>query len=208
MFVFIAIAAAGFILLLGGSVFGHDHDHDAHVDHDHDGEGADEPTVSIFSIKVLATFVMGFGAGGAIAAYYNAGPLAATGVGFGTGVILALLMYAAVVQAHELLCEFRTTSLGNGHNRHRSRRIGTKLRENVVPNTVAVFYGRKYKNGRGFMSTSAFQLDIDETDIPNKDNVRLRIKSVASCQVSQVPEDLEGSADIPRQEARGDLIAR
>jgi hypothetical protein len=66
MFVFIAIAAAGFILLLGGSVFGHDHDHDAHVDHEHDGEGADEPTVSIFSIKVLATFVMGFGAGGAI----------------------------------------------------------------------------------------------------------------------------------------------
>jgi hypothetical protein len=28
MFVFIAIAAAGFILLLGGSVFGHDHDHE------------------------------------------------------------------------------------------------------------------------------------------------------------------------------------
>ncbi len=96
MFVFIAIAAAGFILLLGGSVFGHDHDHDSHVDHEHDAEGAGEPTVSIFSIKVLATFVMGFGAGGAIAANYNAGPLAATGVGFGTGVILALLMYAVM----------------------------------------------------------------------------------------------------------------
>src|SRR5437764_2930518 len=96
MFVFIAIAAAGLILLLGGSVFGHDHDHDAHVDHDHDGEGADEPAVSIFSIKVLATFVMGFGAGGAIAANYAAGPLAATGVGFATGVVLALLMYAVL----------------------------------------------------------------------------------------------------------------
>lgn len=97
MFVFIAIAAAGFILLLGGSVFGHDHDHDTHVDHEHDdGVGADEPTVSIFSIKVLATFIMGFGAGGAIAANYNAGPLAATGVGFGTGVILALLMYVVM----------------------------------------------------------------------------------------------------------------
>ena len=83
----------------------------------------------------------------------------------------------------------------------------------VAPNTVAVFYGRKYKNGKGFivvsgggrvlmplveshqeMSTSAFQLDIDETDIPNKDNVRLRIKGVASCQISQVPEDLDKAA--------------
>src|SRR5260370_7193016 len=96
MFVFIAIAAAGFILLLAVSVVGQDHDHDSNVDQEHDAEGADEPTVSIFSIKVLATFIMGFGAGGAIAAYYNAGPLAATGVGFGTGVILALLMYAVM----------------------------------------------------------------------------------------------------------------
>lgn len=83
----------------------------------------------------------------------------------------------------------------------------------VPPNAVGVFYGRKYVNNKGFivlagggrvlmpliesymeMSTSAFQLDIDETDIPNKDNVRLRIKGVASCQISQVPEDLDKAA--------------
>jgi membrane-bound ClpP family serine protease len=102
MLVFIALAVAGFVLLLGGSVFGHDHefdhdhDHGAQIDHGHDAEGGDQPVVSIFSIKVIATFIMGFGAGGAIAAYYSAGPLAASGVGAGTGFILGLLMYAVM----------------------------------------------------------------------------------------------------------------
>ena len=40
------------------------------------------------------------------------------------------------------------------------------------------------------MSTSAFQIEIDETGIPNKDNVRLTVRGVASIQLSPAPEDL------------------
>jgi flotillin len=88
----------------------------------------------------------------------------------------------------------------------------------IPPNAVGVFYGRKYKDfasgeTQGFlvvsgggrilyplveeymeMSTSAFQIEIDETGIPNKDNVRLTVRGVASCQLSPTPEDLNRAA--------------
>src|SRR6185312_317267 len=44
------------------------------------------------------------------------------------------------------------------------------------------------------MSTSAFQIEIDETGIPNKDNVRLTVRGVASVQLSPAPEDLNRAA--------------
>ncbi len=104
MLIFVCITAAGFILLLGGSIFGHDHDgdhdHGGHFDHGHDaGHDAShdiEPTVSIFSTKVIGAFLMGFGAGGAIAAYYGAGPLAASFVGLAVGFLIGLLMYGVM----------------------------------------------------------------------------------------------------------------
>jgi len=73
MLVFVAIALAGFLVMVGSSLFGHDHDmdhdhdHDAHHDFGHDAE----PVVSIFSTKVIGTFIMGFGATGAIGRYYG-----------------------------------------------------------------------------------------------------------------------------------------
>ena len=97
MWIFLSLTGAGLILLLGGAIFGHDHDfdhdHDAHVDHGHDADSGGEPTVSIFSTKVIGTFVMGFGAGGAIASYYSAGALPASAAGLGTGLLLAAAMY-------------------------------------------------------------------------------------------------------------------
>lgn len=97
MLIFLCITAAGFILLVGGSLFGHDvdHDHDGHFDHGHDG-GQGEATVSMFSVKVIGSFIMGFGAGGAIAAYYGLTPLPASLVGLAVGFLIGLLMYGVM----------------------------------------------------------------------------------------------------------------
>jgi membrane protein implicated in regulation of membrane protease activity len=97
MLIFLGLTAAGLILLVGGSIFGHDHDvdsdHDGHLDHD---AGQAEATVSIFSVKVLGSFIMGFGAGGAIASYYGMGPLPASFVGLAVGFLMGLLMYGVL----------------------------------------------------------------------------------------------------------------
>ena len=39
------------------------------------------------------------------------------------------------------------------------------------------------------MSRLAFQIEIDETNIPNKDNVKIKVKGIASCVLSTVPEN-------------------
>jgi membrane protein implicated in regulation of membrane protease activity len=91
--IFLAIALAGFLLVAGSFLFGHDHD----VGHDHDGGDAGhdgDATISIFSTKVLATLLMGFGAAGAIATSYKIDYLAASLIGLLTGVLLGGLMYA------------------------------------------------------------------------------------------------------------------
>ncbi|HUI09219.1 MAG TPA: SPFH domain-containing protein [Bacteroidota bacterium] len=92
----------------------------------------------------------------------------------------------------------------------------------IPPNAVGIFYGRKYAykdpaTGKeqmlGFkvvggggriilpfvesyqeMSTAAFQTEIDEKGIPNKDNVKINVKGVATCKISTVPEDLVNAA--------------
>ena len=92
----------------------------------------------------------------------------------------------------------------------------------IPPNAVGVFYGRKYTykdpvTGKeqvlGFkavggggrillpfvesyqeMSTAAFQTEIDEQGIPNKDNVKINVRGVATCKISAIPEDLVNAA--------------
>lgn len=92
----------------------------------------------------------------------------------------------------------------------------------IPPNAVGIFYGRKYSQrdattGKeqtlGFkvvggggriilpfvesyqeMSTAAFQTEIDEKGIPNKDNVQINVKGVATCKISSIPEDLINAA--------------
>jgi membrane-bound ClpP family serine protease len=91
MLIFLCVTAAGFILLVGGSLFGHDHD--GQVDHGHDAGHGAEAVVSVFSVKVIGTFILGFGAGGAIAAYYGANPLVASFIGLAVGFLMGLLMY-------------------------------------------------------------------------------------------------------------------
>jgi hypothetical protein len=69
----------------GGFLFGHDHDHDFSHDFDHDvdhGGGPDTGgVISIFSTRVVFTFIMGFGAAGAIANSYGANHLIASLIG-------------------------------------------------------------------------------------------------------------------------------
>lgn len=67
LIVYLCMFAAGFVFLIGAFVLGveHDGDHDMGHDHDHDHEGADKdsPSPSIFSVKVISCFLMGFGLG-------------------------------------------------------------------------------------------------------------------------------------------------
>ncbi len=97
MMIFCSIAIAAFIIVAGSFLFGHDHD----VDHDHDaggdgGDGHEDATISIFSPKILATLLMGFGAAGAIAREYQMSYMIASLIGLGFGILLAALMYFAL----------------------------------------------------------------------------------------------------------------
>jgi membrane protein implicated in regulation of membrane protease activity len=90
MLIFLAIMIAGLVILIGGSLFSHDHDGE-HPDH---GSGHDnEATVSIFSTKMVGTFIMGFGGGGAIAQYAWGELVRSSFTGLGVGVLMAAFMY-------------------------------------------------------------------------------------------------------------------
>jgi membrane-bound ClpP family serine protease len=97
-----AIALAGLILLVGGALFGHDHDGDHGFDHgfDHGGDhGADhggEAVVSIFSMRVIGTFIMGFGGGGTIGAFYGLSTIGCSLAGLAVGVLMGALMYVVL----------------------------------------------------------------------------------------------------------------
>ena len=98
MLVFLAVAVASFIMLTASFIFGHDvdhdHDHDLGADAEADHEVGDgDATISVFSMKVIATFTMGFGAVGAIAKQYGAGYVTASLAGVLCRLVLAGLMY-------------------------------------------------------------------------------------------------------------------
>jgi membrane protein implicated in regulation of membrane protease activity len=88
--VFLAIAAVGFVFLLISLVFGEIFDlfADGGMDHDlgHGGPG-------FFSSRVISVFVTAFGGFGAIAIHYGLSVLPASGIGFGSGVAFATLIY-------------------------------------------------------------------------------------------------------------------
>ncbi len=101
-------------------------------------------------------------------------------------------------------------------------RVMASRYKKIPPNMVGIFFGRKYKyvdpsdgrtKQRGFrivagggsllwpifehlqmMSTAAFQSGIEENDIPNRDNVKISVKGVATCKISTAPEDLHNAA--------------
>jgi membrane protein implicated in regulation of membrane protease activity len=97
MIVYGTVAAVGFLFLLVmlfvGEIFGGDHEigtHDVSVEHadaDHGGGP------SIFSARIMASFVTAFGAGGVVARYYNLTHPASSGVGVVSGLVLSTIVY-------------------------------------------------------------------------------------------------------------------
>ncbi len=113
--IFLSIAAVGFIFLLVSLVFGElfDHlgggfDHDGGFEHDlgHGGPG-------IFSTRILAVFITAFGGFGAIGTHYGLSPLPSSGLGFGSGVVFALIIYAFArfLWSQQATSEVRATDL-------------------------------------------------------------------------------------------------
>jgi flotillin len=98
--------------------------------------------------------------------------------------------------------------------------IATRYKK-IPPNQVGIFYGRKYKTltpegkleCRGFrvvagggsllwpiiehfqpMSTAVSQVEIDEHEIPNKDNVKISARGVATYKIETTEESLHNAA--------------
>jgi len=119
--VFLALAAAGFTVLLVSLVFGELFDHigfDHDVDHDlgHGGPG-------FFSARVMSVFITTFGGAGAIATYYGMTPLPASGIGFAAGFVFAWIIFAfarflygqqatSEVRVHELVGKSARVTVG------------------------------------------------------------------------------------------------
>ena len=97
MFIYAAIGAFGFLFLLAmlfvGEVFGGDHEiHVGDVGADH-GDFGHEGGPSIFSARIMASFLTAFGVGGVVARYYDLPHPAAAGCGVVTGIVMSGLVY-------------------------------------------------------------------------------------------------------------------
>lgn len=108
--VFLGIAGVGFVFLLISLLFGELFDHlgggDFGHDLDHGGPG-------FFSTRILSVFVTAFGGFGAVATHYGLSPLAASGIGFGSGAFFASLIYmfARFLYGQQASTEVRSSDL-------------------------------------------------------------------------------------------------
>jgi len=94
MLLFFTIALIGFLYVLFTSIVGHTADavHDiAHGGDGHDGDNGH--MTSIFSPRIIAIFLMGFGSAGGIAKYYNYSYPVSCLMGFGVGVVVGAFMF-------------------------------------------------------------------------------------------------------------------
>jgi membrane protein implicated in regulation of membrane protease activity len=93
LLVFFVSIAAGIVYLFASWVLGHfgggDHGGEGH-DHEHADSG--HSTVSIFSPKIIALFMIGLGAGGCLSTIYGGGPTTASLIGLASGMSLGGLM--------------------------------------------------------------------------------------------------------------------
>jgi membrane protein implicated in regulation of membrane protease activity len=116
MFIYAAISIFGFLvlllMLLAGDFLGGDHDGGG-FDHglDHGGDAAGGP--SVFSVRIMASFVTAFGVGGVVARYYGLSHPAASGVGAIFGAVLATLVYqfARILYSQQASSELHMTGL-------------------------------------------------------------------------------------------------
>jgi len=111
---FLTVALGCFLLLLISMFFGHDHDHDADHDHDvsHDHEGG-HGNMSVFSVKVILAFGVGFGAGGYLGARNDFLWLGSSLCGLGGGLTIGGIGYAFLnaLYTHQGSSTVRTSQL-------------------------------------------------------------------------------------------------
>jgi hypothetical protein len=96
MLIYAGIAVFGFLFLLimlfAGDLFGGDHEITAHDGaFDHGGDAVGGP--SVFSARIMASFLTAFGVGGVVARYYNLSHPAASGVGIVAGVAMSSIVF-------------------------------------------------------------------------------------------------------------------
>jgi membrane protein implicated in regulation of membrane protease activity len=117
MLIYGAIAGFGFLFLLVmlfvGDMFGTDHEfggHDVSVEH---GDGDHGGGPSVFSARIMSSFLTAFGVGGVVGRYYNLSHPAASGVGVASGVVMAGIVYqfAKVLHSQQASSEVLMTSL-------------------------------------------------------------------------------------------------
>ncbi len=117
MLIYAAIGAFGFLFLLimlfVGELFGGDHEvgaHDVSVEHGDADQGGGP---SVFSARIMASFLTAFGVGGVVARYYKLSHPASSGVGVVSGIVLAAVVYqfARILYSQQASSEVRMTSL-------------------------------------------------------------------------------------------------
>jgi membrane-bound ClpP family serine protease len=138
--IFLAIAIGAFILIVGSFVFGHDHDID---DADHDGgTTVGEHTISIFSMKVVGTFLMGFGGAGAIMRNYDYSYMTSSLSGIGTGLALGGLMWLFL----SLISKQQASSLIDTSSLVGASGVVTVSISEATSGEVGVTYAGRYMN--------------------------------------------------------------
>ncbi len=115
MIIYALIACFGFLILLfmilAGDLFGGDHEIGGHdIDHP-DADGGGGP--SIFSARIMASFVTAFGVGGVVGRYYGLTHPAASAIGIVAGVVMATVVYefAKILYTQQASSEVHMTGL-------------------------------------------------------------------------------------------------
>lgn len=117
MLFYAAIGTFGLLFLLlmlfVGEVFGGDHDFHADIPGDAHLEAATEGGPSIFSARVMASFLTAFGAGGVVARHYGYSHPVASAIGVVAGIVLASVVYqfAHILYSQQASSEVRVASL-------------------------------------------------------------------------------------------------
>jgi membrane protein implicated in regulation of membrane protease activity len=144
MVIYAAIGAFGFLFLLimlfVGELFGADHEvgaHDLSVEHGDTDHGGGP---SIFSARIMASFLTAFGVGGVVARYYKLSHPAASGVGVVSGIVLASLVYqfARILYSQQASSEVRMTDLVG-----KSAEVSVAIPEGGVGQVALAFGGER-----------------------------------------------------------------
>ena len=139
MLIYAAIGAFGLLFLLimlfVGEVFGGDHD----IAHDHDvgGDHGDAGGPSMFSARVIASFLTAFGVGGVVGRYYNLSHPVSSGVGVASGIVMSGLVYqfAKILYSQQASSEIQMAGLVG-----RSAEVSVAIPDGGV-GQVALTYG-------------------------------------------------------------------